>query len=304
MALSKCLNEVIAGIRGKPGDPGASEFGDEPIDIRDVFGHDKSDLELLQAVDQTPFFISKGTHIPFLTSTGRWAFRRGRYNMLRGDASSITDHRKSLRSVGLIQELGGEPFVMQSENPDDNETYEVCHFASRFESLHLEWLADKDKTCKPIQLSFENGARKCKVYSRNSPAWLHIFLVACGNVGNGTATVTTILEKWTATKDIEPAWRRKYNTMNWNTNSWTQKTHDDTKFEFINALRQGWWVDYQSYEVSNTFYKSATKERNNPQDKTSTATVWDVLYNRCRDEVDLSCMAIPMQNKQRWQQQC
>ena len=151
----QCLDEVLAGLdRTKSG---------ETLDIRDIYGHDKSDIELLKIIEGTEFLISKGAHVKFVTKDGKYAITRHAHNQLRGDASSVQGHKLSMQTVGMLQELGGEPFFVQAEDVTDDETFRACHFASRCEGLYEAWMEDVDKTCKPVQLSIESGLRKCHI---------------------------------------------------------------------------------------------------------------------------------------------
>ena len=78
---------------------------------------------------------------------------------------------------------------MQDEEIDAEGKYDLCHFASRTESLREAWLEDVNNEHKVVQLSVKNIYRRCKLWSRKSPEWLTIFLVAVSNVGNVEARV-------------------------------------------------------------------------------------------------------------------
>ena len=167
----------------------------ESLDIRDIYGHDKSDIELIALVEATEFHISNNANVKFVTSKGQFAIKRHHHNALRGDASSVEAHKISMKTVGMLQELGGEPFLIQGLDPSDNKTFLACHFASRCEGFDVAGKNDKEQKFKPVQVSIANGLRKCHIYSRKSPAWLSVFLVALGNSCDGHATITTIVEK-------------------------------------------------------------------------------------------------------------
>ena len=72
------------------------------------------------------------------------------HNQLRGDASSIAAHRLSMKTVGLLQDLDGEPFFIQSDAEGEEDVYLCCHFASRIEALTAEYEADTSQSCKPV----------------------------------------------------------------------------------------------------------------------------------------------------------
>ena len=79
-----------------------------------------------------------------------------------------------------------------------------------------------------------------------------MFLVALGNSCNCHATITTIVEKWVGTLEIELAFKRKAHVMRWTSTTLTQKKHDEVKFVFVDGVRRGHYTNYKSYEVCNT----------------------------------------------------
>ena len=157
--------------------------------LEDIYDHDKSDLELMTLVESSEWCINKNFVTSFLTPSGQWRFSRHKNNKLRGDRSSIDAHKKNMQTVGMLQDLGGEPFLIQDQNPERNENFDLCHFASRAEGLHDAWVEDVNKENKAVQLSIQNGFKRAKLWSRRSPDWLTVFLVAVGNVGNSEVIV-------------------------------------------------------------------------------------------------------------------
>ena len=128
----------------------------------------------------SPYCISKGMNLGYFTKKGKWAFSRHRNNQLRGERSNVEGHKKAMSTVGMLQDLGGEPFVIQHSDPDNDEEFELCHFASRTTALQEVYLEDPEKTSKAIELSIKHGLKRCKLISRTSPDLLTVFLVALG----------------------------------------------------------------------------------------------------------------------------
>ena len=291
--VGRALDEVLASV-GSPTNPDGGS-----LDIRDIYGHDKSEIELLQLIEKSQYLVYRSASIPFLTSQNKWSFKRHTNNRLRGDRSTIEGHKKVMQTVGLLQDLGGEPFAVQTQDVDVEDEYELCHWASRSEGLKEAWEEDVAKTNQAVQISVQNGFKRVKVFARNSPDWLTIFLVALGNMGNSEATISTVLEKWASTTDIESAFKRKAKVMQWTTMNLTQSQHDETKFTFVNSLRRNWWVTYKGYEVCNSFYKEVVRT---PMGRiepgvTEDSKVWQVLHDKMKTEVDTRSMTVQMQEK-------
>ena len=127
----------------------------------------------------------------------------------RGDASSVQSKKEAIKKVGILQDMGGGPFAMQDCDPSNHHQYSLLHHATRVEGLYAAFEEDTSKRNVAVQSSVSNGLKLAKVYSRDTPVWATTFLVNLGNSLNNEATLTTIIEKFMATKELEAPWKRK-----------------------------------------------------------------------------------------------
>eukprot|EP00969_Alexandrium_andersonii_P137865 6096851-Alexandrium_andersonii.AAC.1 len=91
-------------------------------------------------------------------------------------------------------------------------------------------MADTTKTNRAVQLSVANGLHHVKIYSRRISPGCVMFLKDVGNMFNDQATSVTFLEKFRATSNVEQAWGRKKQLMQWAINRLGQATYDAKKF--------------------------------------------------------------------------
>ena len=55
-------------------------FCNRQFSLEDIYGHDKSDLELMTLVENSEYCINKNFVISFLTPSGQWRFSRHKNN--------------------------------------------------------------------------------------------------------------------------------------------------------------------------------------------------------------------------------
>ena len=72
--LSKLVGEIGA----------TAEHTGEVLDIRDVYGHDLSEAELVEKVDMSEFLISADAHVSLITSKGAFSIKRDQKYNRRG----------------------------------------------------------------------------------------------------------------------------------------------------------------------------------------------------------------------------
>jgi hypothetical protein len=58
-------------------------------DPQEVYGFDKSDLELITAVNASEFVVALDKPVSFLDKHKKWCIRRHKHNRLRGDDGMI-----------------------------------------------------------------------------------------------------------------------------------------------------------------------------------------------------------------------
>lgn len=72
---------------------------------KDRYGHNKTDLELIQLIDRD-YLVTADAHVSLLTPEGVWAVTRHPLNQ-RGDEASIQQRQASVESVGIIKDVRG-----------------------------------------------------------------------------------------------------------------------------------------------------------------------------------------------------
>ena len=170
----------------------------------------------------------------------------------RGDESSVQQHANNMARIGVVQEIGGGPFIVQHE--DHQDVFPVLHWASRLEALErLVVQQKKHETNRALQLALKSGIKVARLYAHSLPLWGRLFLVVLGNLGNNSATVTTIFEKMEATTMVDGVFSKKWKSLQ-KQGSQSQRRHDDTKWDMVSALRPGWWPNYRCYEITVVAY--------------------------------------------------
>ena len=92
-----------------------------------MFGDEKSDMELMAAVDATGHLVGKDIVIQFVTKDGKWAIsRHPQHAMGRGDESSIAEHYANIAEIGLLQEIGGDPYMVAASFLFSLSNFAVC----------------------------------------------------------------------------------------------------------------------------------------------------------------------------------
>ena len=86
--VGRALDEVLASVGSATDADGGS------LDIRDVYGHDKNEIEVLQLIEKSPYLVSRSASVPFFTSKNARNFKRHKNNRLRGDRSTIEGHKQ------------------------------------------------------------------------------------------------------------------------------------------------------------------------------------------------------------------
>ena len=236
---------------------GANHGQSEFAHIKDRYGHELTDQELLAQVDRD-YLNLVDAHVPLVATDGAWTVQRHELNA-RGDEASILQRQKSIEQVGIIRDIRGGPWLVQDPDPRVHDRFLALHWATLIQGAERAFAADAGKTNRCVQTSVDQGLSRCKIYSRRMPSDVCRFLIDLGNAFNEAATNTTILEKWRCTALIEPQWSQKRKSMNWSTSSLPGKVLDEKKFTFVNSLHRDRWTCYRAYEVANTFFREAQK---------------------------------------------
>ena len=252
--------------------------------VKDRYGYDKSDLELLHCVDDE-FLAAHDQHVRLVLPDGSWAVTRHVLNR-RGDEASVLQRKQSVESVGIVQDVRGGAWLQQDADLGVHDRFTALHWATLIEGAERAYRDDPDNKNRCVQMSIVAGLSRCKVYSRRLPVDCAQFLIDLGNAFNEQATSTTLLEKLRSTALIEPQWANKRKDMNWTTTSMSAKLRDEKKFNFVNSLSKGRWSNYHAYEVCNTFYRESQKIT------IGTRTVWHELEHFIQQTVDLPSMTL------------
>ena len=199
--------------------------------VKDRYGHDKSDLELLHCVDGE-FLAAHDQHVRLVLPDGSWAVTRHVLNR-RGDEASVLQRKQSVESVGIVQDVRGGAWLQQDADLGVHDRFTALHWATLIEGAERAYRDDPDNKNRCVQMSIVAGLSRCKVYSRRLLVDCAQFLIDLGNAFNEQATSTTLLEKWRSTALIEPQWANKRKDMNWTTTSMSAKLRAEKKLNFV-----------------------------------------------------------------------
>ena len=227
-----------------------------------------SDKELQLVIDQT-YRIPHSGHIDLVGPDGEWTTRRHHLND-RGDESSILHRQKSVEEVGILGGIRSGPWLIPLQL-GSRIVYSVLHWATLLEGAERAYTNDPLKSNKALQLSVQEGLGDCKVFHPQCPDDVIRWLVDLGNSVNAESTVTTLLQVFRSTNDIEAGWKRKKQSCGWTTTSVGQSKLDEKKYLYIQGLHRKRWPSYRNYEVCYSFYKEALHT------PLSDTTVWDSL---------------------------
>ena len=257
------------------------------ITIKDVFGADKTDFELLDALVADGWFAQKGRTVQWRSKRGKFAIQRSFYND-RGDKSSRAARKASCQKVGVQLALRGEAHFIQVHDPAVDDEFEAPTWATLAEGFEDALEEDPELKNKALSISLGNGIPGSTIWSRNLPYWGHIFLKNWNNNLNDVSTATSPLEKWRMCGQFEPFWARRRNAMGWNKNTMGQKQLDDYKFEMFSAMFPNMLGRYVDLERGITFHKESQKividDEFSQYDKMS---VWDAVVSAFMDRVDM-----------------
>ncbi len=115
--------------------------------IKDRYGHDKSDLEILQMVDDE-FCIQLDAHVKLITTSGSWAVARHYLNQ-RGDEASIVKRMKSVQYIGIIKDARGGPWLVASPDKSVKDRYYAVHWATLIQGAERAYINDPENK-KPV----------------------------------------------------------------------------------------------------------------------------------------------------------
>ena len=125
-------------------------------------GTGKSDKEYFEHIDKD-FLINPDFHLQYYTAVGKFRVSRNCYND-RCNESSVTDRAQSSGRVGVQDTKVG--WLVQSEDPHNDEDLSAIHSATLYESLEEADERDREHKNPNIQISVADGHRHCKLYRR------------------------------------------------------------------------------------------------------------------------------------------
>ena len=130
--------------------------------VDDRYGHDKADLELIQSID-SGWLIADNQHVKLVAADRSWLVTRNKLNQ-RGDEASILQRQKNIEGAGVIRDVRGGPWLMQSDDPSNQDRYTALRWATLIEGAERAWRADQGRQNKCAQqvqdLLAEDTARR------------------------------------------------------------------------------------------------------------------------------------------------
>ena len=117
-----------------------------------------------------------------------------------------------METVGILKNLRKGPWVIP-EHPHNaivpGGKYTNLHWGTLIDGAKAAYLADAQKQNVVLQAAISAGIGDCIVFSNKTPFIIKQWLTAVGNRGNKDAKVTTFVEVYKSTPQIQAAWTRK-----------------------------------------------------------------------------------------------
>ena len=105
--------------------------------------------------------------------------------------------------------------------------------------------ADPKKQNKCVQMSLNTPITKCKKFMQKIPRAVAMWLVDYQNNLNAESTATTVIQVWRSTREVKIGFRRKANSMTWNSDTMSKSKLNEQEHGFVDGVHPGRWTAYQ-----------------------------------------------------------
>ena len=251
--------------------------------LEDLVGKDRTTDDYQAFIDF--WYLTNPDATIFPVANGEWAMTRDTENTGRGDKGSIKSRRDSVARSGVLCTRGG-PFLFEDRNEANVGKYDVGHWGTLFEGMHMLW---KENPRHPsLQKSIVEGIHHAKIYKRETPRFARRWVKKLGNAESDVTTLTTPLEIWASTEETEAAFAaHKYDQKFTVKSLGSQALWEDEKYKIASSLYKGRWANKTFYINSVYFVREALGMMVKTGPHTG-KTLWAAVQDACIQHADFS----------------
>ena len=251
--------------------------------LEDLVGKDRTTDDYQAFIDF--WYLTNPDATIFPVANGEWAMTRDTENTGRGDKGSIKSRRDSVARSGVLCTRGG-PFLFEDRNEANVGKYDVGHWGTLFEGMHVLW---KENPRHPsLQKSIVEGIHHAKIYTRETLRFARRWVKKLGNAESDVTTLTTPLEIWASTEETEAAFAaHKYDQKFTVKSLGSQALWEDEKYKIASSLYKGRWANKTFYTNSVYFVREALGMMVKTGPHTG-KTLWAAVQDACIQHADFS----------------